>query len=61
MPHFFQSLAEGEVIVQIGDTVLGDQKISYVHCDASFLGAGGPPVFDRIRFIVIVYRKCLGK
>ena len=44
VPHLFQSLAEGVVIVEIGDTVLGEQKISNVHCSASFLGGGGPPV-----------------
>ena len=39
MPHFFQSLTEGEVIIKIGNTTLGDQKISNVHCNASFLRA----------------------
>jgi len=39
VPHLFQPLAEGAVIIQIGDTVLGEQKISNVHFNASFLGA----------------------
>ena len=43
VPHLFQSLTEGAVIVQIGDAVLREQKISYVHFAASFLRAGARP------------------
>ena len=43
MEALFQSLTEGAVIVQIGDAVLREQKISYVHFAASFLRAGARP------------------
>lgn len=40
VPHLFQSLAEGAVVIEICDRVLREQKISYVHVAASFLRAG---------------------
>ena len=38
--HLFQSLTESTVVVEKGRTVLGEQKISYVHAAASFLEGG---------------------
>lgn len=40
VPEFFQALAHGIVVVQIGDAVLRRQKVSNIHNDASFLMGG---------------------
>lgn len=61
VPEFFQPLAHGVVVVQIGDAMLRCQKVSNVHSDASFLMAGGPGRLGLVGIgcISIIYRKGL--
>ena len=43
--HFFQTLTECIVIIEVGNTAFGEQKISNVHFAASFLDCGGAALF----------------
>lgn len=62
MAEFFQALAHRVIVIEESDAVLGSQKISNVHGNASFL-MGGASRLGRsgVAFISIIYRKGLGK
>ena len=56
--HLFQSLAEGVVVVQIGNAAFGEQKVSDIHSFSSFLRGGWmPPIYASIIMIQEVREK----
>ena len=60
VPHLFQSLTEGAVIVQIGDAVLWGAENKQCSLCCLISKGGGPPVFGLSGLLIKVYRKCLG-
>jgi len=64
VPELLQPLAQGVVVVEVGDTVFGGQQISNIHSRASFLLRRGSPPGSRLVVrgtVSIIYRKAEGK
>lgn len=63
VPELFQTLADGVVVIQVGDALLRRQEISNIHSDASFLLGRRESRLDHsgVGCISIIYRERLGK